>query len=169
MQNDSAHKLLESLWEKVRLHSEQEISDLISHPSRVLFDATMSGNVGFLAVLLHHKPDLLWQLNENNQTIFHVAVLYRQVHVFNLIYNVGTFKDYLVGYVDNEGNSMLHLAGQLPQPERLGALRANIQMQREILWFKVFLITRSVFIHFQHSLYIIFNSQWHVEVGLSYS
>ena len=89
-------------------------------------------------MLLRFCPDLLWECDENNRSLFHVAVIYRQVHVFNLIYNVGTVRDCIIGNVDNEHNSMLHLAGMLAPMERLGAPRANLQMQREILWFKVF-------------------------------
>ena len=118
--------------------NDEEISDLISKPSGVVFDAAKSGNVEVLAVLLRFCPDLLWECDENNRSLFHVAVIYRQVHVFNLIYNVGTVRDCIIGNVDNEHNSMLHLAGMLPPMERLGAPRANLQMQREILWFKVF-------------------------------
>jgi len=107
-------------------------------PSGVLFDAAKSGNVEFLAVLLRSCPELFWEWDEKNRTLFHVAIIYRQVHVFNLIYNLGTVRDYIIGFIVNERNSMLHLAGMLPATERLGAPRANLQMQREILWFKVF-------------------------------
>jgi hypothetical protein len=99
----------------------------------------MSGNAEFLAVLLCKYPDLLWEVDEKRRSVFHVAVVHRQVHVFNLIYNIGTMKDYIVGNYDGDGNNMLHLAGMLPAAERLGAPRENLQMQRELLWFKVFL------------------------------
>lgn len=89
-------------------------------------------------MLLRSCPELFWERDENNQTLFHAAIIYRQVHVFNLIYNVGTVRDYIIRLVDNEHNSMLPLAGKLPPMERRGAPQANLQMQREILWFKVF-------------------------------
>ena len=138
--------LIERIWEQVLQRSDEEISDLIRRPSGVLFDAAMSGNVEFLALLLCKYPDLLWEVNEKEQSVFHVAVMHRHVHVFNLIYNIGAAKDYMVGNVDVDKNNMLHLAGMLPLAERLGAPRANLQMQRELLWFKVFLITRSLFL-----------------------
>ena len=132
------------IWKKVLKRSDEEISDLIRRPSGVLFDAAMSGNVEFLALLLRNYPDLLWEVNEKGQTIFHVAVLHRHVEVFNLIKNIGAAKEYIVGYIDADKNNMLHLAGMLPQVERLGAPRANLRMQRELLWFKVFLTTKSL-------------------------
>ncbi|KAK9989389.1 hypothetical protein SO802_029628 [Lithocarpus litseifolius] len=131
-----ARDLLERIWEQVLQQSDEEISDLISRPSGVLFDAAMSGNVEFLALLLFEYPDLLWEVNEKGQSVFHVAVLHRHVHVFNLIYNIGAIKDYIVGNIDVDKNNMLHLAAMLPHVERLGAPRANLQMQRELLWFK---------------------------------
>ena len=134
--------LIERIWEQVLQRSDEEISDLIRRPSGVLFDAALSENVEFSALLLCKYPDLLWEVNEKEQSVFHVAVMHRHFHVFNLIYNIGAAKDYIVGNVDVDKN-MLHLAGMLPHAERLGAPRANFQMQRELLWFKVFLITRS--------------------------
>ncbi|XP_030943519.1 ankyrin repeat-containing protein ITN1-like isoform X4 [Quercus lobata] len=128
--------LIERIWEQVLQRSDEEISDLIRRPSGVLFDAALSGNVEFLALLLCKYPDLLWEVNEKEQSVFHVAVMHRHVHVFNLIYNIGAAKDYIVGNVDVDKNNMLHLAGMLPLAERLGAPRANLQMQRELLWFK---------------------------------
>ena len=135
--------LIGRIWEQFLQRSDEEISDLIGRPSGVLFDAAMSGNVEFLALLLCKYPDLLWEVNEKEQSVFHVAVMHRHVHVFNLTYNIGAAKDYIVGNVYFDKNNMLHLAGMLPHAERLGAPRANLQMQRALLWFKVFLITRS--------------------------
>ncbi|KAK4564350.1 hypothetical protein RGQ29_006427 [Quercus rubra] len=128
--------LIERIWEQVLQRSDDEILDLIRRPSGVLFDAALSGNVEFLALLLCKYPDLLWEVNEKEQSVFHVAVMHRHFHVFNLIYNIGAAKDYIVGNVDVDKNNMLHLAGMLPLAERLGAPRANLQMQRELLWFK---------------------------------
>ncbi|KAF5469378.1 hypothetical protein F2P56_013458 [Juglans regia] len=98
----------------------------------------MSGNVEFLAKVLRTFPGLIWLRDERKRSIFHIAIMYRQENVFNLIYNIGAVKDYLVGNKDSDGNNMLHLAGMLPNhdQERLGAPRANLQMQRELLWFK---------------------------------
>ena len=141
------------IWKQVLERSDEEISNLIRRPSGVLFDAAMSGNVEFLALLLCKYPDLLWEVNDKAQSVFHVAVLHRQVHVFNLIENIAAVKDYIVGNIDVDKNNMLHLAGLLPQVERLGAPRANLQMQRELLWFKVFRTTRSSSSFSKHNRY----------------
>ena len=104
-----ANKLFESIWEQVlKKKSHEEISELFRWPSGVLFDAVVSGNVEFLALLLSKYPDLLWEVNEKQQSIFHVAVLHRHVEVFNLIKNIGAAKEYIVGYIDADKNNMLH-------------------------------------------------------------
>ncbi|KAB1222797.1 hypothetical protein CJ030_MR2G022288 [Morella rubra] len=135
-------------WEQVLLRildlvmdiASEEITDLMRTPSSVIFDAAMSGNIQFLGLLLRRYPELLWEKDEKGRSVFHVAILYRQEKVFNLIYNTGAVRDYLVGIEDSDGNNMLHLAGMSSEnKDKLGGLRATHQMQREILWFKVFL------------------------------
>ncbi|KAK9989388.1 hypothetical protein SO802_029627 [Lithocarpus litseifolius] len=69
--------LIERIWEQVLQRSDEEISDLIRRPSGVLFDAATSGNVEFLALRLCKHPDLLWEVNEKEQSVFHVAVMHR--------------------------------------------------------------------------------------------
>ncbi|GJV02558.1 reverse transcriptase domain-containing protein [Tanacetum coccineum] len=54
---------------------------------------------------------LIWKVNDDNQTIFHVAVKYRHEDIYNLLYEIGSMKD-----MDVSG--------------------AALQMQQELLWFK---------------------------------
>ncbi|CAA2967517.1 Hypothetical predicted protein [Olea europaea subsp. europaea] len=51
----------------------------------------------------------------------------------------GATKDFITYYIDDEGNNILHLAGKLAPPSRLNTISAGpaLQMQRELLWFKV--------------------------------
>ncbi|XP_021721330.1 uncharacterized protein LOC110688878 [Chenopodium quinoa] len=72
--------------------------------------------------------------------IFHIAVKYRREKIFRLIYDIGAIKDLLAIYVEAEThNNMLHLAAVLPPSDRLNKTvsGAALQMQREMLWFKV--------------------------------
>ncbi|GKD52465.1 ankyrin repeat-containing domain, PGG domain protein [Tanacetum coccineum] len=46
--------------------------------SRVMFIAAETGNTNFLLELIHQSSDLIWKVNDDNQTIFHVAVKYRR-------------------------------------------------------------------------------------------
>lgn len=137
MQNQ-ALKLVKCLWEHALQLDEEELSALIRNPCRVLFVAAESGNVVFLAELIRAHPDLIWKVNSQNQSLFHVAVRCRQESVLHLIYEIGAIKDLIAAYRDEKGNNMLHLAGKLGPPNRLNMVSgAALQMQRELLWFKV--------------------------------
>ncbi|GJS23551.1 reverse transcriptase domain-containing protein [Tanacetum coccineum] len=51
---------------------------------------------------------LIWKVNDDNQTIFHVTVKYHHEDIYNLLYEIGSMKD----------------------------MGAALQMQQELLWFK---------------------------------
>jgi hypothetical protein len=59
--------------------------------------------------------------------------------VFNLIFEIGGDKDSLASYATLETKeNMLHLAGKLAPLDRLNIVSGTaLQMQRELLWFKV--------------------------------
>jgi ankyrin repeat protein len=105
----------------------------------LIFEAAKVGNVEFIIILARSYPDLLWQQDKNKMSIFHYAILYRHESVFNLIYEIGAKKDSLASYATLETkNNMLHLAGKLAPLDRLNIVSgAALQMQRELLWFKV--------------------------------
>lgn len=106
--------------------------------SELFFIAAESGNDDFLVELFNNDHNLLYKVNMDRHSIFHVAVLRRYVKVFNLIYELGGTKDLLATYVDNDGNNILHLAGKLAPQNQLDSIPgAAWQMQREVLWFKV--------------------------------
>ncbi|KAK4564351.1 hypothetical protein RGQ29_006428 [Quercus rubra] len=133
----SAHQLVKKLWEHVLQKQDSEISKLIKKPSRLLFDAAELGSLEFLIILIRSYPDLIWKVDDNNRSLFHIAVLYRHRTIFNLIYEFGAIKDLIAAYKDDKNNNILHLAGNLPPPSRLQIVSgAALQMQRELLWFK---------------------------------
>ncbi|KAM4088149.1 hypothetical protein ACB094_07G049100 [Castanea mollissima] len=135
-----AHQLVKKLWEHVLHLQDREISKLIKTPSKLLFDAAELGNVEFLIILIRAYPDLIWKVDQNNRSLFHIAVLYRQEAIFNLIYEIGAIKDLIAAYKDknnNDNNNILHLAGNLaPLSRRQIVSGAALQMQRELLWFQ---------------------------------
>lgn len=70
--------------------------------------------------------------------------MHRQEKIFNLIYDIGAHKDLITSYRDNNNHNILHLAGKLAPSEQLHVVSgAALQMQRELLWFKV--IVQSLF------------------------
>ncbi|XP_047972093.1 uncharacterized protein LOC125214895 isoform X2 [Salvia hispanica] len=111
--------------------------DRVTDFSTSFFTAVDAGNDVFLVELFKNDHDLLYKVNEKSHSIFHVAVLRRNVNVFNLMYELGGTKDLIATYIDDEGNNILHLAGKLAPQNKLDTIPgAAWQMQREVLWFK---------------------------------
>ncbi|KAL2474091.1 Ankyrin repeat family protein [Forsythia ovata] len=131
-----ASQLVKGLWEQILTLPDTEILQLIQE-TQIFHDAAKIGNIEFLTLLTHSYPDLMWKVDSNGCSIFHVAVINRQEKVFSLIYHIGAVKDLIKLYTDNKGNNILHLAGKLAPPSRLNVVSgAALQMQRELLWFK---------------------------------
>jgi hypothetical protein len=133
-----SHELIDCLWKSIQKLQDKEFLDLVDKHSSLLFVAAELGNVEFLTILLRSHPDLIWKIDSNNRNLFHISVLHRQESVFNLIYEIGAFKDMIALCVDKNQNTMLHLVGYLAPTSRLKIVSgAVLQMQRELLWFKV--------------------------------
>ena len=137
----AARKLVESLWKHgVFELPHKELINFIRHPSRLLHDAASVGNVEFLVLVIRRYPDVVWEEDDDGKSIFHVAVENRLEDVFNLIFELGGLKDFSTKYrttVKGKYN-LLHLAAKLAAPNHLNRVSgAALQMQRELLWFKV--------------------------------
>ncbi|KAJ4702504.1 Ankyrin repeat family protein [Melia azedarach] len=129
-----AVQLVERIWKIAISSSTDEISKLSVD---LIFDAAERGNDEFLSFLIHEYPDILWKSNENDYTIFHIAVKNRQIDVFKLIYETNSLRNMLSTMTDEKDNNILHLAGILAPSDRLNIVSgAALQMQRELLWFK---------------------------------
>ncbi|GJU85364.1 ankyrin repeat-containing domain, PGG domain protein [Tanacetum coccineum] len=78
-----------------------------TYSSRTLFIAAEMGNTKFIVELIRQYPDLIWKVNDNNQTIFHIAVKHH------------------------------HEVGKSAKRKRLQDVSGvAFQMQRELLWFR---------------------------------
>ncbi|KAJ1432097.1 Ankyrin repeat-containing domain [Sesbania bispinosa] len=131
-------ELLKKLWSQVRQLEYKKILELITEPSVVLFDALKSGNVDAVKWLLYVNRELLTIKDpKSGQSLLHFAVLHRQHTIFKHILKMRTV-NLIVRAVDNDRNNVLHFAAQQPEEALLSLkLRPNIQMQRELVWFKV--------------------------------
>ncbi|TKY72709.1 Ankyrin repeat-containing protein [Spatholobus suberectus] len=131
--------LVECLWSKLLDHcyDETEMREFISLPSQITFDATVVGNFHFVATLMRSYPDLLWEVDAKNRSIIHMAVLHRHSTIFSLINELGSFKDFIATFVDDEGNNILHYAAKLTPPIKLSLISGEaLQMTHELLWFE---------------------------------
>ena len=134
------------LSKELQLFEKRE-SSLIVRP--ILFDAAKFGNTEFLIILIQSYPNIILETDYQDQTLFHVAVMNRQKDVFKLIYETAAIKEIILTCVDGYKQNILHLAGKLASPDRLNIVSgAALQMQRELLWFKVgdYIISEKKFI-----------------------
>ena len=136
-----AHQVVDRLWNFFigNLSTLEMNEDFLKTLSVLLKDAARVGNVEFLIILIRSYPYLIWIVDKDNKSIFHVAVENRQENVFSLINNIGGVKDFLVdGYNEENSCNILHLAGKLASPYHLNRVSGTaLQMQRELQWFKV--------------------------------
>ncbi|PWA96686.1 ankyrin repeat-containing domain, PGG domain protein [Artemisia annua] len=120
-----------------KLRDETEIRATHSYSSRVMFIAAEVGNTNFLVELIRGHPDLIWKVDDNGLTIFHIAVKHRHHGIYNLLYEIGSMKDMVTPLTDNDGNNMLHLAAMSTKKKNLEDVSgAALRMQRELLWFE---------------------------------
>ncbi|KAF7143131.1 hypothetical protein RHSIM_Rhsim05G0147100 [Rhododendron simsii] len=146
-------KLQTMLWKVFEfLGNEQEIRSL--HDSNVfksyakdaLIIAARLGIHEVIEEIVDSYPKLIWTRDDNDdRTIFQRAVIERHENVFNLLYQMGDYKRYLMLVQDNHlmlvrdthEDTMLHLAGRLAPRIKLDLVPgAALQMQRELQWFK---------------------------------
>ncbi|XP_022892462.1 uncharacterized protein LOC111407291 isoform X2 [Olea europaea var. sylvestris] len=128
--------LVEKLCEQILILEGSEISNLFNE-TPILTDATKIGNIEFMTLLISSFPELVWRIDSDKHSIFHVAVIYRQEKVFSLIHHTKAIKDLLILKTDKEKNNILHLAVKLPPSSRLNSVSgAALQMQSELRWFK---------------------------------
>ncbi|KAG5242764.1 ankyrin repeat-containing protein [Salix suchowensis] len=138
LMHKQALDLIQNLWKQVILLDDETISCQIGKPWPLIFTAAERGNLDFLTILIRLYPDLIFKVDQNTYSIFHIAILNRHEDIFKMIYQIGSIKNVITIYKDGEGNNMLHLAARvLESPSRLNAIPgAALQLQHELLWFE---------------------------------
>ncbi|KAD2804936.1 hypothetical protein E3N88_38313 [Mikania micrantha] len=96
---------------------------------------TKMGNTGFIIELLRTYPDLMLDRNEDGHTIFHIAVMNRHQGIYNLLYEIGSYRNSVCKIRDKGWNNMLHLVGKSSKKMAAKRSGASLLMQRELLWF----------------------------------
>jgi hypothetical protein len=126
------------LYQRIQKFKESELREASAYDA--MLQAAKHGNIEFIDAMRKANPDLLWAIDKNKRGIFSHAILNRQKVVFKLIHDttVNGRKEIVRCRVDAFGNSLLHLAGNLgPSADLHRRSGPALQMQREILWFKV--------------------------------
>lgn len=131
-------KLGEKLWGEMQTMEKASLVELIKKPVHVLHEAAKAGHVELITMLTRTFPRLIWDTDSNGYTMFHIAVMYRQSDVFELIYQVKAIVGFRAIWQDQEGNNILHLVAKPAAVTRSQRkLPPALQIQRELLWFRV--------------------------------
>ena len=134
--HELVHVLVDRVSKEVQQFDHRRFSNIFLQAP--LFDAAEFGNAEFIIILIRSHPNIILTTNNFHQSLFHIAVKNRQESVFNLLNEIGPIKEISLSYVDIHKQNILHLAGQLAPLSRLNVVPgAALQMQRELLWFKV--------------------------------
>ncbi|CAI9264475.1 unnamed protein product [Lactuca saligna] len=145
-------ELLRIIWGHIMKLSKTKIDDMVrGHPdqitddkyysSDVLFVAAEMGNTAFIVELIRQYPEQVLALNDNKQSIFHVAVTHRYRGIYSLLHVLGSMKESIIDLEDENGNNMLHLVGILSKTTRSDYLLKDIpgpaaQLITDLAWFK---------------------------------
>ncbi|KAJ0025094.1 hypothetical protein Pint_07052 [Pistacia integerrima] len=132
-------KLLQRIWELATSRPDFDKNSYILEVARKQISvAAERGNIEFLKILIREYPDLVFQINEKNCSIFHISVRYRHMDIFRLIHEIGSVKDFIVlPRTDEKGNNILYLAAKLAPSDQVHSVSGvALQMQRELMWFE---------------------------------
>ncbi|KAM5552061.1 hypothetical protein ABKV19_026764, partial [Rosa sericea] len=131
-------QLLKCLLDQVLRQNDSMVTEILRKPSYVLFIATKLGNAKFVAELIDSHPDLIWETDEGNRSVFHVAVMNHHASIFNLVRKLGVYKDFVLSFKDDQRNNILHLAAKLAPTQQLSSKSGLIatQMRGDLLWFE---------------------------------
>ncbi|KAI3706230.1 hypothetical protein L6452_23829 [Arctium lappa] len=82
-------------------------------------------------------PSVIWSGFEE-LLLFHEAIKQRREQVYNLVYQMTSYKALVLSHVDDKTNeNALHIAAKLAPSNRLNTITgAALQMQRELQWFE---------------------------------
>ena len=139
-QENSKQSKAKKLFEKCLQAYECDVESLERIPKilEVLFLAAEVGNIEFLVKLIRFDFELLLKKNNQKKSIFHIAVEKRHESIFILLNELGSIGEIIVEGILEGQNNILHLAAGLAPQEKLNAISGvALQMQRELLWFKV--------------------------------
>ena len=111
------HELVELVSNKVQLFEDREYLDTVSS---LLYDAAEFGNSEFLNILIRSYPNIIWTIDKDGRSLFHIAVINRQESVFNLLYETVAVKEIiLTNVIEGKNENVMHLAGYLAPLNRL--------------------------------------------------
>ncbi|KAL7193995.1 hypothetical protein ACSBR2_025605 [Camellia fascicularis] len=135
LKHNQALQLVKYLCEQVR-----SLEDLKAYRSLARSPLLVAATLGIHEIIeeiVNSFPRAILARDSEYRNIFQLAVIKRHENVFNLLYQMGEYKQYITRLEDDNGNTLLHLVGNQAPIEKLNVVPgAALQMQRELQWFK---------------------------------
>ncbi|KAA8520155.1 hypothetical protein F0562_014411 [Nyssa sinensis] len=98
-----------------------------------LFLATKSGILEIVEEILKVYPQAVEHVDDEGRNILHVAIKYRQVHIFDYVATMEIPMMRLVRKTDNNGNSILHMVGMKAVDHAAEEMRSPAMLLQEDL------------------------------------
>ncbi|XP_074275216.1 uncharacterized protein LOC141599175 isoform X2 [Silene latifolia] len=134
MIENKARELAKALCKEILELDDSRVFSLLRGP---LHDAAKLGIPEIIEEIVEAFPPAIWFTDEDNYNVFQLAVLNRREHVFNLIYQMSSFRFLITSCNDQQDNNMLHLVARLPPSGRLHLVSGPaFLMRREMKWFQ---------------------------------
>ncbi|XP_020549395.1 uncharacterized protein LOC105161922 [Sesamum indicum] len=130
-----ALQLIKQVCAEIRRLDNAKAASILTGPFLL---GTQNGIHEIVKEILDSFPQAITFVDEENHSVFHLAVMYRHEKVFKIVHEQsGHYNMSLSLLLDNERNNILHLAGYRPHLDRLDlSSGAVLRMQRELQWFK---------------------------------
>ncbi|XP_019169851.1 PREDICTED: uncharacterized protein LOC109165504 [Ipomoea nil] len=138
LKHEEAVKLVKCLCDKLKTLNGTQVASLAKE---AIIQAAYLDIEEVVENIVEAYPATAYYKDKNGRNILHIAVENRSINVYNLICGTNVLKHDLVDEKDNNGNTIVHLAGKLAPSHKLNSNRgivsgAALQMQREMRWFK---------------------------------
>ncbi|XP_047311078.1 ankyrin repeat-containing protein At5g02620-like [Impatiens glandulifera] len=102
-----------------------------------LFLAAKSGIREIVEELLRLYPQAVEHIDDEGRNILHVAIKYRQIHIFGIVEKMGIPMMRLIRKTDNVGNSILHMVGMKDDDRNVEDMRSPaLLLQEDLLLFE---------------------------------
>ncbi|XP_028068462.1 ankyrin repeat-containing protein ITN1-like [Camellia sinensis] len=119
---------------------ETETSHVTNKPNTAetaLFLATKSGILEIVEEILNMYPQAVEHIDDEGRSILHVAIKYRQIHIFDFVEKMEIPMRRLIRKIDNDGNSILHMIGRKPNDHFDEDMRSPAMiLQEDLLLFE---------------------------------
>ncbi|CAL5419652.1 unnamed protein product [Camellia sinensis] len=126
------HEFALALAEK--LVNEESDWNHYSH-TNLLVHATKNGIIELVKEILINFPYAAYSLDKNGKNILHIAVVQKDRILYDYLKKNVDHKDGMLSDVDNNGNTILHLAANLGTSPKIVPGHLN-QMMWDVCWFK---------------------------------